>query len=85
MTGWVLRNKSAIHARITLAHVPAAGGTAKMRADRAFISGVSPVPHSLKLIGIQEWENGKGIRQGINWHSAPYAGTGGTGATVSAI
>ena len=85
MTGLVLRNKSAIRACLTLSHVPAAGGTAKTRADWAFVSPVSPVPPYLKLIGIQKWENSKGTGRALSCDLCPYAGTGGTGATVAGI
>jgi hypothetical protein len=85
MTGLVLRNKSAIRARLTLSHVPAAGGTAKTRAGRAFVSGVSPVPPYLKLINEYRMGNEGRQEEGINSRSALGAGTGGTGATVSAI
>jgi hypothetical protein len=67
----------------TLAHMSGAGGTAKRRADWAFVSGVSPVSPNLKLIErIQREKVGYG-RKGINWPQGPCAETGGTGATVT--
>jgi hypothetical protein len=65
---------------LTLSHLPAAGGTAKVRADWAFVSGVSPVSPNLKLI--DKIQSGKGTG-GISRRQAPCAGTGGTGATVT--
>ena len=66
-----------------LSHLSAAGGTAKVCADWAFVSGVSPVSPYLKLIDrIQRKKGGYG-REGINRPKGPCAETGGTGATVT--
>ena len=68
-----------------LSHLPAAGGTVKMGADWAFVSGVSPVSPNLKLMErIQRRKRGYG-RKGINRPKCPCAETGGTGAKVSAV
>ena len=64
----------------TLSHLPAAGGTAKVCADWAFVSGVSPVSPNLKLI--DRIQSGKGTR-GISRRQALCAETGGTGAKVT--
>jgi hypothetical protein len=67
-----------------LSHLPAAGGTVKMGADWAFVSGVSPVSPNLKLIErIQKKKVGNG-RKGISGGYAPCAETGGTGGTSQA-
>src|ERR1022692_2520807 len=68
-----------------LSHLPAAGGKAKVCADWAFVSGVSPVSPNLKLIErIQRKKRGYG-RKGINRPKGPCAETGGTGAKVSGV
>ena len=64
----------------TLSHLSGAGGTAKVCADWAFVSGVSPVSPNLKLI--DRIQSGIGIG-GISRHQALYAETGGTSATVT--
>ena len=64
----------------TLSHLSGAGGTAKVCADWAFVSGVSPVSPNLKLI--DRIQSGKGTG-GISRREALCAGTGGTTATVT--
>ena len=69
----------------TLSHMSGASGTAKVCANWAFVSGVSPVSPYLKLIErIQRKKRGYG-RKGINRPKGPCAETGGTGAKVSAV
>ena len=68
-----------------LSHLPAAGGTVKMGADWAFVSGVSPVSPYLKLIERIQRKKGEYGREGINRPKGPCAETGGTGAKVSAV
>jgi hypothetical protein len=63
---------------LTLSHLSAAGGTAKVHADWAFVSGVSPVSPNLKLI--DRIQSGKGTG-GISCRQALCAETGGTGGT----
>jgi hypothetical protein len=66
-----------------LSHLSAAGGTAKVPADWAFVSGVPSVSPYLKLIErIQRKKGGYG-RKSINRPQGPYAETGGTGAKVT--
>ena len=70
---------------LTWSRALGAGGTAKVCADWAFVSGVSPVSPYLKLIErIQRKKGGYG-REGINRPKGPYAETDGTGAKVSAV
>jgi hypothetical protein len=67
----------------TCSHVPTAGGTAKMRADWAFVSGVSLVSPYLELLDKRrKWRVGKAV-EGINRSRAPFTETGGTGATTT--
>ena len=87
MLGSALENKRACPHRVpfgrgcpTLSHLSAAGGTAKVCADWAFVSGVSPVSPNLKLI--DKIQSGIGMG-GISRRQALCAGTGGTGATVT--
>jgi hypothetical protein len=69
----------------TWSRAPSAGGTAKMGADWAFVSGVSPVSPYLKLRErIQRKKGGYG-REGINRPKGPCAETGGTGVKVSGV
>jgi hypothetical protein len=69
----------------TWSRASGAGGTAKVCADWAFVSGVSPVSPYLKLIErIQRKKGGYG-REGINRPQGSCAETGGTGAKVSAV
>ena len=89
MLGSALENKRACPHRVpfrrccpTLSHLPAAGGTAKVCADWAFVSGVSPVSPNLKLI--DRIQSGIGIG-GISRRQAPFAGTGGTSAKVTRV
>ena len=63
-----------------LSHLSAEGGTAKVCADWAFVSGVSPVSPNLKLI--DRIQSGKGTG-GISRHQVLCAETGGTGAMVA--
>jgi hypothetical protein len=70
---------------LRLPHIRPACAAAKTRADWVFVSGVSPVSLSLKLINEYRMENQERQGEGINWCSASRAGTGGTGATVAAI
>jgi hypothetical protein len=70
---------------LTWSRALGAGGTVKMGADWAFVSGVSPVSPNLKLIDrIQRKNVGYG-RKVINRPQGPYAETGGTGVKVSAV
>jgi len=55
-----------------------AGGTAKVPADWASVSGVSPVSPGLKLIDRTQEK----ARQGISWRSAACAETGETRASA---
>ena len=61
MAGSGSKSKSAMRACPTLSHVPAAGGTAKVRADWAFVSGVSLVSPYLELI--EDYRKGDWERQ----------------------
>jgi hypothetical protein len=62
-----------------------AGGTAKMRVDWMFVSGVSLVSPVLELL--ERLQNGKTETAGaaINSPPAPCAGTGGTGAKMTGV
>jgi hypothetical protein len=67
----------------TLSHLSGASGTAKVCANLAFVSGVSPVSPNLKLIErIQKKKVGNG-RKGISPCQTPCAETGGTSAKVA--
>ena len=90
MHGLASKTKATYPARVSfgrhgcpvLSHLSAAGGTAKRRADWAFVSGVSPVSPNLKLIErIQKKKVGNG-RKGISGGYAPGAETGGTDGTL---
>jgi hypothetical protein len=68
-----------------LSHLSAAGGTAKVCADWAFVSCVSPVSPNLKIIDrIQKRMSGNG-RRGITGGQAPCAETGRTGGTGAKV
>jgi hypothetical protein len=93
MLGSASKNKGAWPPRVPfgrlgspmLSHLSEAGGTAKVCANWAFVSGVSPVSPDLKLIErIQRKKRGYG-RKGINRPKGPCAETGGTGAKVTVI
>jgi hypothetical protein len=69
----------------TLSHLSGASGTAKVCANLAFVSGVSPVSPNLKLLErIQRKKGGYG-RKSINRPQGPYAETGGTSAKVTRV
>jgi len=69
----------------TLSHVSAAGGTAQMCADWAFVSPVSLVSPNLKLI--KDYRKGRveKARKDISRRYAPYAGTTGTSAKNTSL
>jgi hypothetical protein len=83
MLGLASKGKPAVRACPTLSHVLAARGTAKVRADWAFVSGVSAVSPYLGLI--DDYRNGDWGKaaKGINRPLAPFARTGGTSATAT--
>ena len=69
----------------TWSRASGAGGTAKVCANWAFVSGVPPVSPYLKLIErIQKKKVGDG-RKGISPCQAPCAETGGTGGTGAKV
>ena len=61
MAGSGSKSKPVVRARPTLSHVPAAGGTAKVCADWAFVSGVSLVSPYLRLL--EDYRKGDWERQ----------------------
>ena len=83
MLGSASKGKPVLRARLTLSHVSAAGGTAKVCADWAFVSGVSLVSPYLELIGDYRKKDWERQWKGINRPHAPFAGTGGTSATAT--
>ena len=71
MLGLASRTEAAVLAQLcdpgqraclTLSHTRAAGGTAQVCADWAFVSGVSPVPPYLELI--ENYRNGAWLKHG---------------------
>jgi hypothetical protein len=66
---------------LTLSHNRPACDAARTRVDWAFVSPVPHVSAAMKLID----EYRMGDEEGTGRHSASYAGTGGTGATVAGI
>jgi hypothetical protein len=67
---------------LTLSHLSLPGGTAKVCADWAFVSGVSPVSPNLKLIDRTQNKKGRGS---ISCRPTPSAETARTSAKVSGI
>ena len=80
MAGSGSKSKPVVRARPTLSHVPTAGGTAKVRADWAFVSGVSLVSPYLRLLEDYRKEDQGTAVEGSNRPHASFAGTSGTSA-----